>query len=917
MNSFLDKIAFEIANKFGNNIADVVVVLPNKRSKVFLIEALKNQINTTFFAPEIFSIEELVEQISDIRILNAIELLFEFYKVYERVSTKEEKQNFEQFAPWAKVLLRDFNDIDAYLCDPQKVLQYLKDIKEMEHWSLSEKKTKLIEKHLRFWSLLPLYYREFQAELLQKNKGYQGLAYKKSIEKLEEYTQKHQHKFFIFAGFNALTTSEERIIKHFLSHTQSQIYWDADKTFLEDNYHQAGRFLRKIKQNWSYYASQNFNWSFDDFSKPKNIEVIGTPKAVGQARIIGEIVENLLQNPQNLSKTVIILPEKNLLTAVLYSLPASVADLNITLGYPSKNNPVQFLINRLFKMHTFAKSKSENSYTFYYKDVLEVLSHPIVEPFIDAQEVINIIKSNNFTFLTYQKLIELQTDKNDFFHLIFDKWSDNTLEILDRISDILLYIKNRLDDQIGIDRITKAFLYEIYKVINQLKNHFSNSGKPFSLNALYGIYKQVVETKEVSFEGEPLSGLQIMGILESRNLDFENVIIASMNEGKFPLGKSHNSFIPMDVKREYGLPSYRERDAVYTYHFYRLLQRAKKVYLIYNTDNDSLDGGEKSRFITQLEVEKQPNHTITHHIYQAEVPSVASNEVVIEKSESVMERLREIAQKGFSPSALSAYIRNPLDFYYQRILRICELEEVEETIEANTLGNIIHKTLEELYTPFLNRYLSEKDVETMEAQVEEVLVKNFKLEFKEGEIKKGKNLLAYEASKRSVFNFLKLEKQQLIKGDAVKILYLEKQFEKILDSEKLPFPVKIAGYIDRVEIRNDRVRILDYKTGKVEGKNLSLSDWKDFLEDETKNKIIQLLCYAYMFEKQAEHPIEVGIISFKNLKNGFLSFLFKTEAKEEITTFTPEIKEMFLEETTRLLKEILDEEIPFKQKTIG
>src|SRR5690606_24694307 len=232
-----------------------------------------------------------------------------------------------------------------------------------------------------------------------------------------------------------------------------------------------------------------------------------------------------------------------------------------------------------------------------------------------------------------------------------------------------------------------------------------------------------------------------------------------------------NSFIPMDVKREYGLPSYRERDAVYTYHFYRLLQRAKKVYLIYNTDNDSLDGGEKSRFITQLEVEKQPNHTITHHIYQAEVPSVASNEVVIEKSESVMERLREIAQKGFSPSALSAYIRNPLDYYYQRILRICELEEVEETIEANTLGNIIHNTLEELYTPCLNRYLSKKGVGTKKAQDEGVRDNNFKREFKEGEMKKGKNLLDYEASKRSVFNLLKLKEQQLIKGNAEKIIY--------------------------------------------------------------------------------------------------------------------------------------------------
>lgn len=916
MNTFLDKIAFEITNKFGSNIANVIVVLPNKRSKIFLIEALKKRLNKTFFAPEIFSIEELIEQISDIRILNAIELLFEFYKVYERVSPKEEKQNFEQFAPWAKILLRDFSDIDAYLVEQEKVLRYLKDIKEMEHWSLSEQKTKLIEKHLRFWSMLPLYYQEFQEELLKKNQAYQGLAYKNSIKKLEEYTQKNQHKVFVFAGFNALTTSEERIIKHFLSHTNTQIYWDADKTFLEDNYHQAGRFLRKIKQKWSYYATQNFNWSFDEFSNPKEIKVIGTPKAVGQARIIGDIVENLLHIPQNLSKTVIILPEKNLLTAVLYSLPASITDLNITLGYPSKNNPVQFLINRLFKMHSFVKNKSGNNYTFYYKDVLEVLSHPIVEPLIDAQEVVNIIKSNNFTFITYEKLIELQTDKNTLFHLIFDKWTDNTLEILGQISNLLLYIKNSLNDREGADKITKAYLYEIYTVINQLKNHFSQIEKPLSLNALYGIYKQMVDTKEVAFEGEPLSGLQIMGILESRNLDFENVIIASMNEGKFPLGKSHNSFIPMDIKREYGLPSYKERDAVYAYHFYRLLQRAKNVFLIYNTDNDSLDGGEKSRFITQLEVEKQPNHALTHQIYQAEIPATSSHEIIIEKSESVMQRLREIALKGFSPSALSAYIRNPLDFYYQRILLISEIEEVEETIESNTLGNIIHKTLETLYTPFLNHYLSEKDIDTMETQVEDSLSKNFKLEFKEGEIKKGKNLLAFEAAKRSVLNFLRLEKHRLTEGDTVKILYLEKSFEKILETEQLPYPVKIAGFIDRVEIRNNRLRILDYKTGKVEAKNLSLSNWNDFLTEESKNKIIQLLCYAYMFEEQTDLAIEVGIISFKNLKSGFLPFQFTMETKEEITTFSPEIKEMFIIETTRLLTEILDQEIPFRQKTI-
>lgn len=914
MNTFLDKIALEIKQQFGNEIADVVVILPNKRSKIFLTHALKNHIKSTFFAPEIYSIEEMVEQISDVRILGSVELLFEFYKVYEQISPKEEKQDFEQFAPWAKVLLRDFSDIDAYLCEPEKVLQYLKDIKEVEHWSLSEQKTKLIEKHLKFWSLLPKYYKAFHDELLHKNQAYQGLAYKIAVDKLGNYTKKNTHKTFFFAGFNALSTSEERIIQYFLSHTKAQVFWDADKVFLDDNYHQAGRFLRKIKQNWSYYNNQPFNWIFEEFSTEKNIQIIGTPKAVGQAKIIGEIVENHPQNPHNLSKTVIILPEKNLLTSVLYSLPSSVGDLNITLGYPSKNNPVQFLVNRLFKMHTFAKSKSENSYTFYYKDVLEVLSHPLVEPLLDAEDVINIIKSNNFTFITHQKLEELQVEKNRFFRLIFDKWNENTLEILNRISDILLHIKDYLNQKSDTDRITKTFVYEIFKVINQLKNHFSDTSKPFSVTALYGIYKQVVDATEVAFEGEPLSGLQIMGILESRNLDFETVIIASMNEGKFPLGKSHNSFIPLDVKREYGLPSYRERDAVYTYHFYRLLQRAKNVYLIYNTDNDSYDGGEKSRFITQLEVEKQPNHQISHQMYHAVLPNTALSEMVIEKSESVMNRLGEIAKNGFSPSALSAYIRNPLDFYYQRILKISELEEVEETIEANTLGNIIHKTLEELYTPFLNKYLSEQDLESMERLSDQVLLKHFRAEFKEGEIKKGKNLLAFEASKRSVYNFLKQEKESIIAGDSVKVLCLEQKFEQMLVSEKLPFPVKIAGLIDRIEIRNNRLRILDYKTGKVDAKNLTLSDWNDFLTDESKNKIIQLLCYAFMYEQHTDLPIEAGIISFKNLKKGFLPFRFKTDSKEEITTFTPEIKEQFLEETVSLLAEILDDKIPFQQK---
>ncbi len=913
METFLNKIAKELIGQFGNSFTNVTVVLPNRRSKIFLINEIEQHISETVFAPNICSIQELTERISGIRSLDTVEQLFEFYKVYSEVSDKSEKQSFEQFAPWAKVLLKDFSEIDSYLLEPNKILQYLKEIKDIEHWSLSEKRTEIIEKHLKFWSLLPKFYNAFYEYQIQRKVGYQGLIYRESVKKIDEFAKVNAKEIFVFVGFNALMPSEEKIIQHLLKEKQAKIYWDIDKVFLEDSHNQAGYFIRNIKKNWKHYDSNPFEWIFDEFSKEKNIQIIGTAKSVGQAKVVGQVLEKQIdENPESLNKTALVLSEKSLLIPVLYALPESVKSLNITLEYSARNNPIQFLINRLFKMHTYAKSRKGEAYTFYYKDVLEVLSNPFVEPFVKANEVVEIIKTNNFTFLTHQKLYELNKNQTDFFNLIFDKWSDDVLGILNRISDILIQIKNNLSKNSDSDKVTLAFVFEIHKIINQLKNYFSIAPNVGDIQNLYSIYKQVIDSAEVSFEGEPLSGLQIMGILESRTLDFENVIFTSVNEGKIPFGKSQNSFIPYDVKREFGLPTYRDRDAIYTYHFYRLLSRAKNIYLVYNTEDDGLDGGEKSRFITQLKVEKQPNHTITDEIYNAELPNVAYHSLKIEKSDLAMERLKEISENGFSPSSLSAYVRNPIDFYYQRILKINENKEVEETIEANTLGTVIHNTLEELYTPYINRILTIFDVEQMENRFESVLQEKFKKQFKEGDITKGKNLLAFESAKRSILNFLRMEKENL--EDEVEILFLEKEFDRFIEDKRLPFPIKIKGNIDRIEKRNGTIRIIDYKTGKVEPSDLVLSAWNDFLGNEKKNKIIQLLSYVFMYEKHANGlPIETGIISFKNLKKGFLPFGFKEE-KETEHRITPEILENFKEETICLLLEILDKDIAFEEK---
>ena len=914
--TFLEAISQEIVRDYQDKLSTITIILPNKRAKVFLLEALKKQVSQTVFAPEIISIEDFIQEVAGIRSCDSIELLFEFYTVYLSVTPKEQQQEFELFANWAKTLIQDFNEIDRYLLKPSHVFSYLKDIEVLKRWNLQPSETTtLIDNHLEFWSKLPEYYETFYNHLKNRGIGYQGLIYREAVDNLNYFSEALGEKKLVFAGFNALNQAEERIIQQLLFNEQAKIYWDIDAVFLNDSLHDAGLFVRRFRKEWKQYTHQPFEWIVNAFSQEKNIQIIGTPKTIGQAKIAGKIVEQLQEQGESLDKTALVLGEENVLLPVLYALPNSVDSLNITMGFSSKNNPAQILIGKLFKLHTNAIQRSENSYTLYYKEVLDILTNPLVEPYCKASKVVHIINQNNITFLSQKKLMELHPEASELFHLLFDRWDQDILNILNRLSAVLLAIKSFLGNDSEEEKVVKAFVYSLFKAINMLISYQERYAQIDSVAMLHMMYKQIIDLAEVSFEGEPLSGLQIMGVLESRVLDFENVIITSMNEGVFPAGQITNSFIPYDVKRELGLPTYKEKDAIYCYHFYHLLLRAKNIYLLYNTESEGLDAGEKSRFITQLEIEKQPNHNITHKIYNAYLPDKAYEPVVVPKSGRVMERLREIATgKGFSPSGLTSYIRNPIQFYNQRILRIAEVEEVEENIALNTLGTIIHGALEALYKPFLNVFLTVDSMEAMLQQANAEVEKQFREVYKEGEIKKGKNLLAFEVAKRNVFNFLNEEKQLIESGDAVKVLALETSLERILEDDRLPYPVKIAGNVDRIEQRNGTIRIIDYKTGKVELRNVQMKDWNGLTSDIKNEKIIQLLCYAFMYEEQnSAMPMEAGIISFKNMKAGFLPFGIK-EDKNVDSLINTEVLEAFKTEIIGLINEMLNVAIPFEEK---
>ncbi|WP_338408882.1 PD-(D/E)XK nuclease family protein [uncultured Flavobacterium sp.] len=922
--TFLSKLTDELLLLYSDNLSDITIVLPSKRARVFLIENIQAKLSRPIFSPNIISIEEFIKDVSGLRSVDSMEILFEFYHVYTLLTKNTALQDFEEFSKWAKTLIHDFNEIDCYFIDPNHVFSYLKDVEALKRWDLElNQTTNLIDTTLAFWDKLPLYYATFYKHLLEKGIGYQGLLYRESVANLDTFSNSiSSENKIIFAGFNALNQAEERIFKHLLLQEKALVYWDIDYSILQDSHHDAGLFIRKYKKEWNQFDKQSFKWIENHFEQEKNIQIIGTPKTVGQTKIVGNLIEEIQLTNINLQNTAVVLGDENLLLPVLYNLPESVESLNITMGYPSKNNPAQLLITKIFKLHTNAKKRNEKQYTLYYKEVLEILSHSLIEPYIDAKKVEEVIKTNNFTFFSNDKLFQLYeeyktNDSNVLFELIFSKWNDNASDISNQLSKILLSIKEYLSHENQEDIIAKAFIHSIYLVLNRISTFIDTYQSITSLSSLFAIYKQVIDLAEVSFEGKPLSGLQVMGVLESRVLDFENVIITSVNEGKFPSGKSSNSFIPYDIKKELGLPTFREKDAIYSYHFYHLLHRAKNIYLLYNSDNsDGIDAGEKSRFITQLEIDF-PQHITKNTIYNAHLPSMAYEPIKINKTAAVLDRLKVIAtENGFSPSSLTNYIRNPIQFYTQRILRIRESEEVEENIAVNTLGTIIHETLRYLYEPYIDKFLSANNIDAMNKLVEYETIKQFKLIFKEGEIKKGKNLLAFEVAKQQIEQFLKQEQKDIEAGAVIKVLLLEKKLQGTISDKSLPFDIKISGAVDRIELRDNKIRIIDYKTGKVEARTLKVDNFVELTSEIKNEKIIQLLCYALMFENNAEYknyPVEAGIISFKNMKAGFMPFGLG-KGKNSIHEINQETIVNFKQSLLSLILEILNPEIPFEEK---
>jgi ATP-dependent helicase/nuclease subunit B len=940
MQSFLEKTVLHLSEKYGDNISDLCIVLPNRRAGLFLKTHFSKHLKKTFWSPEILATEDFVALLSELQPADSTTLLFELYETVKKCNPQN-AESFDEFSKWGQILLSDFNEIDRYLVDADQLFGNLKNIKELETWSLNsdEPLTDFQKQYLVFWQLLGTYYSDFVKRTLEKKHAYQGLAYRIVAADPVERVAKHPWKKIIFAGFNALNLAEEIIIEKLVDADKAEIIWDTDSYYVNNPQQEAGRFIRKYNEYGRFKKIKERNTIFEEdllSSEKKKITIIGAAKNVAQAKIAGSLITSIEKEQKHLQNTALVLADENLLFPVLHSLPKDLQDINVTMGYPLKNTPVAGYFDLVFNLHENAQkiAGGKSNYSFYHTDLLKLLNHPYTsialankKQKLSVKSVVQTIQGRNIVFAatsTLKKLFEEYPSEYKILEPIFRQWT-SVKEAVDCVQYLIETLKNGIIEQQSENAENKSsleleYLFAFTKIVKRLQVLMTDyPGSISDIKTLHNIVNQAVRGSTLPFYGEPLMGLQVMGMLETRTLDFENVILLSCNEDILPSGKAVNSFVPFELKRHFGMPTYSDKDAIFAYHFYRLLQRANTIYLVYNTESDALGSGERSRFLTQLAYELpkvNPNVTITEQLLSIPVkPENTGTEISVEKTPEILEKIMQRATYGFSPSLLNKYRSCSVQFYFHGIAGLKEADEVEETIGADVLGNVIHSVLEQMYLPFIGKKIGPDDVKKMKPQVEELSAKAFEEYYNRSEISYGKNLLTFKVALKFINNFLDTEinviESGLKKGEPLIIKSLEQDLEAEISIQGKA--IKIRGKADRIDALGSRTRIVDYKTGLAHNNELKLDDWDLIRSDAALSKSFQLLMYAYLYQKMnpaIKENIQSGIITFRELSAGL-----KTVKVNGIETLDEHVLEEFGGQLEILLTEILDPAVPFTQTT--
>ncbi|OWR14214.1 PD-(D/E)XK nuclease family protein [Chryseobacterium sp. VAUSW3] len=860
---FLNKIITELLSQ-NSDLSQFNIVLPGKRPVVFIKKILKEK-QYSGFLPNFFTVEDLIRDLSGKQHLQGISLWLFAFDIYREIQPSED---FASFLKWFPTLLKDWDDIMKFSESDEQVLVYMFDEERIKNWSenLGESEDNPRRKFLNFWQKMNVFLPILKKKLTEKNWATSGMIHETAKRKIADFAQKTDQKF-VFCGFNAFTPVEEQLVKSLLQWDKAQCFFQADDYYMNDERQEAGKFLRNHKTWKEFNESRPFQWVANDFAQEKRIKVYEVSGNITQAKVLPEIFKGI--TPEDLSKTAVVLLDENLLPATLDAI-SSVEYLNITMGFPLKNLAFSNAIKKLFYLQ---KQLEQKDSSYYYNDVLAVLEElPNDE---SDREIIaafkTTIEERNIVYISKKQFGELLSDLSYF--KLFQK-PGSVKEFLDLLINYCYVLKFRPLDDILYENI--AHFEKSFKII---KNQLSPYNFQINMDTLEVLINQLVNSEAIDFQGEPLAGLQVMGLLETRLLNFENIILLSANEGKLPLGNSQNTYLPFDIRKHFGLHTFLENDGIYAYHFYRLIQDSKNVHLLFNALGSGVNTGEKSRFITQMEIEDS-HHEIENIIIENSSDPIRQEPIHIEKTPKVLEKLNEWKKK-ISASHLTSYIYNPVDFYLTKILNTRETSEIEEELSQRSYGNLVHYSLQDIYEKFIGKELTVSDLEISNEVIIDVINRAIeKLKHQTEFYEKGMNFIHKSIAERVVRSVIDYDRNLLEQGNSLEILSVEGNFEDVqffLDSEKGD-PVYFYGFIDRVDRLNGNLRIIDFKTAKT--KNLSLSVPKKPEDEEKLEKLffrydykqaMQLCVYAYSVLNEEKYPdnfLQCGIWSFAEVNKG-------------------------------------------------
>jgi hypothetical protein len=924
---FLKETAQQLLDS-GRDLKDLRVVLPNRRAGLFFTKYLGELIQQPVWMPEVVTIEQLVYQLAGNTPTDDLTLVFELYEEYR--SLQKDAEPFDRFFHWGELILKDFNDLDQFLAPVKQVYAHLAEIKEFEsdlsflteeQWALIAQFWKAFERQnetekerfLKFWQILGSLYEGFQDRLQTSGLAYGGQLYRQVASTTEAIAKPDKH--LIFIGFNAFTLAEEKIITHFIAAFGAEIFWDVDAYYLDDKLQEAGLFFRDyIKDS---VLGKTFPERIPDEIKKKGslIQTHSIPLKTNQANLVGKLLEQVGSN-EPLEETVIILPDEQLLFPVLHQLPEVITKLNVTMGYPMRNAPIYAFLDAVLDLQRHSKLK-EGRVTFYHKPVLDLLAYSYLQKADGAwaSEAAQKIQTENWVDVPE----ELISKENSLFGLVFRRVSGDSL--IEYLIEIIEHLAKELQE----DPTQKSYLFQAFKQLNRVKEIFAATGsKGLKVEFLLSLFRKLFRDLKLPFEGELLQGLQVMGVLESRNLDFRRVIICDVNEGSFPPGGGIQSMIPLNLRKAFHLPVQEQNDAIYAYTFYRLLHRSEEVHLIYTTAGEQGKSSEMSRFIQQMRVELpiakpesvlvpvnlSPNQPITLAKTPAMLASLARYFKPVGEGE---------AEKKFSASALNMYLDCRLRFYLRYVAELKEKEEVVTTIDPMTFGTLLHKGIELLYEiPEGEEFrdIDGHEIDRLLPQVPKAVDQAFRELYKkeEGEelLLTGQLQIARQVLTKYIEAVLAYDKRN---GD-FRVIGLEKEHLAYLsiETEEGSKEVALGGVIDRMDIRDSIVRLLDYKTGKDTKKIPSIGSLFD-REDKKRNKAaMQTFLYAFFYNfKYPENqlPLKPGIINIKEIYSQDFSPYLQLDDSEvgDYREFAQEYEQGL----RGLLEEIVNPQVPFDQ----